>query len=214
MNNVNLIGRLTRDPELKEVRGGQSVCQLRIAVDNPGRGAEKGEPTYVDVATFGAQAGACATDLAKGRQVAVSGRLVFREWTGRDGQKRDSIGQDSRSPRAPAAAGAHDRTRERSQRVASHLISLLGLTGLPPNPPCFFPGGLGSLARSLTSSLPANPADAITVDKQKRSCQAGYVTNVRGRLSERGAQTVGFTYVEPKAAAAWGEGSPERDSNS
>jgi Single-strand binding protein family len=48
MNNVNLVGRLTRDPELKEIGGGRSVCELRVAVDNPGRGGERGKPTYVD----------------------------------------------------------------------------------------------------------------------------------------------------------------------
>jgi single-strand DNA-binding protein len=90
MNNVNLIGRLTRDPELKEIGGGRSVCEMRVAVDNPGRGGERGEPTYVDVSTFGGQAEACASHLTKGRQVAVSGRLAFREWTGRDGSKRSA----------------------------------------------------------------------------------------------------------------------------
>lgn len=90
MNNVNLIGRLTRDPELKEIGGGRSVCELRVAVDNPGRGGVPGDPTYVDVSTFGGQAEACAAHLAKGRQVAVNGRLVFREWTARDGSKRSA----------------------------------------------------------------------------------------------------------------------------
>jgi single-strand DNA-binding protein len=90
MNMINLVGRLTRDPELKEIGGGRSVCELRLAVDNPGRGGERGEPTYIDVSTFGAQAEACARYLVKGRQVAVSGRLVFREWTGRDGSKRSA----------------------------------------------------------------------------------------------------------------------------
>ncbi|HEX3735223.1 MAG TPA: single-stranded DNA-binding protein [Solirubrobacterales bacterium] len=89
MNNVSLTGRLTRDPELRDTRAG-AVCQLRLAVDNPGRGGQKGEPTYVDVASFGAQAEACARHLAKGRQVAVSGRLVFREWTGKDGARRSA----------------------------------------------------------------------------------------------------------------------------
>lgn len=91
MNNVNLIGRLTRDPELRESGEGKpTVCAMRIAVDNPGRGGAPGEPTYVDVATFGAQAKACAAHLAKGRSVGVSGRLVFREWTARDGGKRSA----------------------------------------------------------------------------------------------------------------------------
>ncbi|MCW2987249.1 MAG: single-stranded DNA-binding protein [Solirubrobacterales bacterium] len=90
MNNVSLVGRLTCDPELKEIGGGRSVCELRLAVDNPGHGAGKGEPTYVDVSTFGGQAEACVAHLAKGRQVAVSGQLVFREWTARDGSKRSA----------------------------------------------------------------------------------------------------------------------------
>jgi single-strand DNA-binding protein len=89
MNNVSLIGNLTRDPELRTAQGG-SVCQLRVAVDNPGRGGSPGEPTYIDVATFGKHAEACAAHLAKGRQVAVSGRLVFREWTTKDGAKRSA----------------------------------------------------------------------------------------------------------------------------
>ena len=86
MNNVNMVGHLTRDPELNDSRAG-AVCRLRLAVDNPGRGGQKGEPTFVDVACFGRQAEACAHHLAKGRQVAVSGRLVFREWTGKDGAR-------------------------------------------------------------------------------------------------------------------------------
>jgi single-strand DNA-binding protein len=90
MNNVNLVGRLTRDPELKEIGGGRSVCELRVAVGNPGRGGERGEPTYIDVSTFGKHAEACAAHLSKGRQVAVGGRLVFREWTARDGSKRSA----------------------------------------------------------------------------------------------------------------------------
>jgi len=77
MNNVSLIGNLTRDPELRSAKHG-AVCSLRIAVDNPGRGGEPGAPTYVDVATFGKHAEACAAHLAKGRQVADSGQIVFR----------------------------------------------------------------------------------------------------------------------------------------
>lgn len=89
MNSVSLIGNLTRDPDLREARGG-AVCAMRIAVDNPGRDSAKGEPTYVDVATFGKHAEACAAHLVKGRQVAVSGRLVFREWEAKDGSKRSA----------------------------------------------------------------------------------------------------------------------------
>lgn len=82
MNNVELTGRLTKDPELHD-RGGKTVCDLRVAVDNG-----QYDPTYVDVSTFDGQAEACARYLRKGRQVAVSGRLVYREWEAEDGSKR------------------------------------------------------------------------------------------------------------------------------
>lgn len=118
MNNVSMVGRLTRDPELKEAHGG-AVCQLRIAVDNPGRGGEKGEPTYVDVSTFGGQAEACATHLAKGRQVAVNGRLVFREWTGRDGSKRSAHSvRGSVEFLGPKVAGGSQTDREPVEEMA------------------------------------------------------------------------------------------------
>jgi single-strand DNA-binding protein len=83
MNVVTLIGNLTKDPELRG-EGSSTVCQLRLAVN----GAAKDEPLYIDVAAFGAQAESCARYLSKGRAVAVSGRLRFREWQGRDGAKR------------------------------------------------------------------------------------------------------------------------------
>jgi single-stranded DNA-binding protein len=54
MNNVSLIGRLTRDSELREIGGGRSACELRLAVDNPGRGGERGE----SVQFLGTRAGA------------------------------------------------------------------------------------------------------------------------------------------------------------
>ena len=85
MNSVSLIGRLTRDPQPRKMGDSdRDVTDLRIAVDNgPGRDA-----TYVDVSTFDAQARAVAKHLAKGRQVGVTGRLVYREWQTEDGGKR------------------------------------------------------------------------------------------------------------------------------
>jgi single-strand DNA-binding protein len=92
MNSVNLIGRLTRDPELRSTPGGKSVCSMRVAVsDGPDR-----PPTYVDAVCFERQAEACAKHLAKGRQVAVSGRLHYSEWKAEDGSprsKHEVIGQ-------------------------------------------------------------------------------------------------------------------------
>ena len=75
VNSVTLVGNLTADPVLKQLDDDRKVCQLRLAVNDV-----KDQPMFIDVATFGAQADACAKYLTKGRAVAVTGRLVYREW--------------------------------------------------------------------------------------------------------------------------------------
>lgn len=74
-NQVTLVGNLTTDPIVKQVDDDRRVCNLRIAVNDV-----KDQPMFTDVATFGAQADACAKYLTKGRAVAVTGRLVYRGW--------------------------------------------------------------------------------------------------------------------------------------
>jgi single-strand DNA-binding protein len=85
MNSVTLIGNLTRDPEMKE-NGGTKICQLRVAESNGSKSKE--DPVFIDVAAFGRQAETCGQYLSKGRHVAVSGRLRFREWDAKDGSRR------------------------------------------------------------------------------------------------------------------------------
>jgi single-strand DNA-binding protein len=84
LNVVCLVGQLTADPELRELPDGRSVCDLRLAVNDQ----REQPPLFVDVATFGPAAEACAKHLAKGRAVAVTGRLVYQEWQAKDGSKR------------------------------------------------------------------------------------------------------------------------------
>lgn len=83
MNSVTLVGRLTKDPELKG-SDAKKVCQLRLA-ENGGR---KENVLYIDVAAFGRQGEVCAEHLSKGRLVAVGGRLRLSEWEAKDGSKR------------------------------------------------------------------------------------------------------------------------------
>jgi single-strand DNA-binding protein len=83
MNAITVSGYLTNDPELL-YRQNRPTCTLRIAVKD-----RKHEPTYIDVRTFDDQAYACAEYLAKGRRVAVSGRLVQEEWRGSDQKRRE-----------------------------------------------------------------------------------------------------------------------------
>jgi single-strand DNA-binding protein len=84
MNDVSLIGRLTREPELHTTETGTQVARLRIAVERRGREGA----VFVSVKCFEGQARACAQHLSKGRQVAVSGRLELDEWSADDGSKR------------------------------------------------------------------------------------------------------------------------------
>ncbi len=91
MNAVNLVGRLVADPELKNSQKGRSYCRMRIAVTGRrSKGDSNPEALYVDVTTFGGEAEACARHLSQGSKVAVSGRLSYREWTGKDGSKRSA----------------------------------------------------------------------------------------------------------------------------
>ncbi len=84
MNSIQLIGRLTKDPEATETPGGTKLCTLRLAVP---RAERDQDPVYVDVVTFNAQSEAAAEHLKKGREVAVSGRLDYQEWTDGEGAR-------------------------------------------------------------------------------------------------------------------------------
>src|SRR5213595_3304907 len=94
INRVVLTGNLTRDPELRNTPSGTSVCKLRVAC-NTRRKDPSGEwvdkPNYFDVTVWGAQGENCATYLQKGRGVAVDGRLEWREWQDKEGNKRQSV---------------------------------------------------------------------------------------------------------------------------
>ena len=87
MNNVNLIGRLTRDPELRRTSDDNALAVLRLAVPRR-RGGEDSGAVFVNVVCFGRQAEAADEYLYKGRRVAVEGRLEQREWTDPDGEPR------------------------------------------------------------------------------------------------------------------------------
>ncbi len=98
-SNVNVVvitGNLTRDPEFRTTGGGTSLCELRVAVNSRRKDGQTGEwvdkPNYFDVVVWGGQADSCNTYLAKGRPVAVEGRLDWREWEAKDGSgKRQAV---------------------------------------------------------------------------------------------------------------------------
>lgn len=94
-NKVILLGRLTRDPELRVTRKGNTICKLGIAVSRKYKDMEgemKEEVTFVDVDSFGKQAEVVAKFFTKGKPILVEGRLKFDQWETQTGEKRSKLG--------------------------------------------------------------------------------------------------------------------------
>ncbi|MEG6522733.1 single-stranded DNA-binding protein [Desulfotomaculum sp. 1211_IL3151] len=89
LNRIILIGRLTRDPELRYTTNGIAVAHMTIAVDRPqfNRDREK-ETDFIDIVVWQKQAETCANNLGKGRLIAVEGRLQIRSYDDKQGIRR------------------------------------------------------------------------------------------------------------------------------
>lgn len=91
-NRVIMVGNLTRDPELKQLTSGQSVCRFGLASNRQFKNRQTGsnvqEVCFVDVDVWGPQADSCSQYLQKGRQVLIEGRLKFDSWDDAEGNKR------------------------------------------------------------------------------------------------------------------------------
>ncbi len=92
-NQVILMGNLTRDPELKAIPSGQSVCQFSLALNRSykdSQGEWKEATDFIDVVAWGPLAERVAQYCQKGKQVLVNGRIQSRSWE-QDGQKRSKV---------------------------------------------------------------------------------------------------------------------------
>ena len=89
LNHIVLMGRLTRDPELRRTGSGVAVASFSLAVDRDyaAQGAEK-ETDFVDIVAWRNTAEFVAKYFTKGRMAVVEGRLQMRDWTDKDGNKR------------------------------------------------------------------------------------------------------------------------------
>ena len=91
LNKVQIIGNLTRDPELRQTTSGQSVATIGVATnrtwkDNNGEKQEQVE--FHNVVAWGKLSEICSQYLTKGQKVYFDGRLQTRDWEGQDGVKR------------------------------------------------------------------------------------------------------------------------------
>jgi single-strand DNA-binding protein len=95
INRVVLTGNLTRDAELKQTPGGMAIAKIRLAVNDRRKNATSGQwedtPNYIDVVMFGSRGESLSRFLTKGKQIAVEGKLRWREWESQAGEKRSAI---------------------------------------------------------------------------------------------------------------------------
>jgi single-strand DNA-binding protein len=100
LNKVMLIGRLTRDPEVRMFANGGKVAKFGFAVNNRRKNSQTGqwedEPVFIDVEAFnrgefGKQADLVEQYLKKGHQAFIEGHLRLDQWTAQDGQKRQKL---------------------------------------------------------------------------------------------------------------------------
>ena len=89
LNRIVLMGRLTRDPELRRTQSGTAVVSFSVACDRDyaAQGAEK-ETDFIDVVAWRNTADFVSKYFSKGRMAVVSGRLQIRSWEDKDGNKR------------------------------------------------------------------------------------------------------------------------------
>lgn len=94
MNSYQATARLTRNPELRTLPSGDSVCEMRLAIDGMGRGG-RNEVGYLDISTYGKPGEAAHKVLSKGWLVAFDGRLEYQEWDGENGRRSKIVGVGS-----------------------------------------------------------------------------------------------------------------------
>ena len=118
LNHIVLMGRLTRDPELRRTQAGIAVTSFRLAVDRDYQskdGSGDKQADFIDVVAWRQTAEFVAKYFSKGRMAVVSGRLQIRDWTDRDGGKRTTAEVvadnvyfgDSKRDSAPSAGGGN-----------------------------------------------------------------------------------------------------------
>ena len=87
MNKVFLIGRLSTDPEVRHTTSGMPVCQINVAISRPvGQGKEP-ETDFINVVVWNKQAENVSKYLAKGRQIAIEGRIQTRNYDNNEGKR-------------------------------------------------------------------------------------------------------------------------------
>jgi len=134
INRVTLVGRLTRDPELKHLPSGTPVLEMGVAVngrmqDDAGNWVDK--PNFFDVKVFGNQAEMLSQHLTKGRRIGIDGRLDWRSWEAQDGTKRSKVDVVAQSVQFLDSRGDQEGG---GQYVPAGATASTGAADFPPTP--------------------------------------------------------------------------------
>ncbi|MBI2443431.1 MAG: single-stranded DNA-binding protein [Candidatus Levybacteria bacterium] len=139
LNRVELIGNLTRDPELRYTPSGTAVCTFGLATNRSWTtetGEKKEDTEFHRIVAWSKLAELCSQFLVKGRKVYVQGRIATRNWTGQDGQQRTTVeividdmilldsprGQQAQGAQASSAPSQPSRTEEPSEEPAKKPV--------------------------------------------------------------------------------------------
>ena len=116
LNKIFIMGRLTRDPELRRTQAGISMASFTLAVDRDYKAQDGSrQADFIDVQAWRHTADFVSRYFVKGRMAVVEGRLEIRDWTDKDGNKRHSavvvaeqvyFGDSKKAEEAPAAQAA------------------------------------------------------------------------------------------------------------
>lgn len=87
MNKVFLIGRLSRDPELRHTTSGTAVCQINVAISRPVAQGSEPQTDFINVVIWNRTAENVARYLSKGRQIAIEGRIQTRSYDNNEGKR-------------------------------------------------------------------------------------------------------------------------------
>jgi single-strand DNA-binding protein len=119
INRVIIVGRLTNDVELKYIPSGSAVARFGIAVGGRPRQDGADSVSFFTVVVWGKAAETCSNYLAKGKQVALDGRLEQRSWTAQDGSRRSVVEVVAERVEFLGSAGANKQGSAPQQNAGS-----------------------------------------------------------------------------------------------
>ena len=139
MNKVILMGRLTRDPEIRYSQGENALAigRFTLAVDRRGRSADQQSADFISCVTFGKTAEFAEKYLRQGTKIAVTGRIQTGSYTNRDGQKvytTEVVVEEiefAESKNAQASTGASNNTGGYTGRPEPRAASSDGFMNIP-----------------------------------------------------------------------------------